>query len=107
MYFRQEATKAFYQYNGSDILYDHTVFDKNLGYLPEKITSNNYIERDQDGNPLRHHSTISTTYKDTLMPWLYVRQDTFNEVEDFYKKVIATPAYADYPNLTGGEIQWD
>lgn len=107
MYFRQEATKAFYQYNGSDILYDHTVFDKNLGYLPEKITSDNYIERDQDGNPLRHHSTISTTYKDTLMPLLYVRQDTFNEVEDYYKKIVATPTYADYPNLTGGEIQWD
>jgi hypothetical protein len=41
------------------------------------------------------------------MPWLYVRQDTFNEVEDYYKKVVATPTYADYPNLTGGEIQWD
>lgn len=107
MYFRQEATKAFYQYNGSNILYDHTVFDKNLGYLPEKITSNDYIERDQAGNPLRHQSAVSTTYKDTLMPWLYVRQDTFNEVEDYYKKVVATPTYADYPNLTGGEIQWD
>jgi hypothetical protein len=46
MYFRQEATKAFYQYNGSDILYDHTVFDKDLGYLPEKITTSSYIERD-------------------------------------------------------------
>lgn len=107
MYFRQEATKAFYQYNGSDILYDHTVFDKDLGYLPEKITTNSYIERDQEGNPLRHQSAVSTIYKDTLMPWLYVRQDTFNEVEDYYKKVVAIPTYADYPNLTGGEIQWD
>lgn len=107
MYFRQEATKAFYQYNGSDIIYDHAVFDKNLGYLPEKITSDTYIERDNAGNPLRHRSAVSTTYKDTLMPWLYTRQDTFNEVEDYYKKVIATPTYADYPNLTGGEIQWD
>lgn len=107
MYFRQEATKAFYQYNGSDIIYDHAVFDKNLGYLPEKITSDTYIERDDAGNPLRHRSAVSTTYKDTLMPWLYTRQDTFNEVEDYYKKVTATPTYADYPNLTGGEIQWD
>ena len=107
MYWRQEATKAFYQYNGSDILYDHAVFDKNLGYLPEKITTSSYIETDQDGNPLRHRSAVSTTYKDTLLPLLYTRQDTFNEVEDYYKKVIATPTYADYPNLTGGEILWD
>lgn len=107
MYWRQEATKAFYQYNGSDILYDHTVFDKNLGYLPEKITTSSYIETDQDGNPLRHRSAVSSTYKDTLLPLLYMRQDTFNEVEDYYKKVIATPTYADYPNLTGGEILWD
>ena len=107
IYWRQEATKAFYQYNGADILYDHTVFDKDLGYLPEKITTSSYIETDQDGNPLRHKSTVSSIYKDTLLPLLYVRQDTFNEVEDYYKKVIATPTYADYPNLTGGEIQWD
>ena len=89
------------------ILYDHTVFDKNLGYLPEKITTSSYIETDQDGNPLRHRSAVSSTYKDTLLPLLYMRQDTFNEVEDYYKKVIATPTYADYPNLTGGEILWD
>jgi hypothetical protein len=46
MYFRQEATKAFYQFNGADLLYDHNVFDKINGYLPEMITTSDYIERD-------------------------------------------------------------
>lgn len=107
MYFRQEATKAFYQYNGSDILYDHAVFDKVTGYLPEMITSSSYIERDQYGNPLRNQAAVSYIYKDTLLPLIYMKQDTFNEVEDYYKKVVATPTYSDYPNITGGEIQWD
>lgn len=107
MYFRQEATKALYQYNGSDLLYDHTVFDSITGYLPQMITSSDYIERDRNGNPLRGNAAVSTSYKDTLFPIIYMRQDTFNEVEDFYKRVIASLPYSDYPNITGGEILWD
>jgi hypothetical protein len=73
MYFRQEATKAFYQYNGSDILYDHEVFDKTYGYIPEMFTSSTYIETDRAGNTVRDKAAYSETYKDTLMPLLYIR----------------------------------
>ena len=107
MYFRQEATKALYQYNGSDLLYDHAVFDPITGYLPQMITSSDYIERDRSGNPLRGNAAVSTSYKDTLFPIIYMSQDTFNEVEDFYKRIIASLPYSDYPNITGGEILWD
>lgn len=107
MYFRQEATKALYQYNGSDLLYDHAVFDPITGYLPQMITSSDYIERDRSGNSLRGNTAVSTSYKDTLFPIIYMRQDTFNEVEDFYKRIIASLPYSDYPNITGGEILWD
>jgi hypothetical protein len=41
-----------------------------------------------------------------MMPWIYTRQDTFNEIEDYYKSITAS-AYKDYPNITGGEIVWD
>ena len=107
MYFRQEATKAFYQYNGADMLYDHRVFDNTTGYIPEMVTSSTYIQKDAAGNPLRHQSAVSTTYRDTLFTWIYTKQDTFNEVEDYYKKITATPQYADYPNITGAEVQWE
>ena len=107
MYFRQEATKAFYQYNGADMLYDHRVFDNTTGYIPEMVTSSSYIQKDAAGNPLRHQSAVSTTYRDTLFTWIYTKQDTFNEVEDYYKKITATPQYADYPNITGAEVQWE
>jgi hypothetical protein len=107
MYFRQEATKAFYQYNGADMLYDHRVFDKVTGYIPEMITSSSYIERDAAGNPLRHWSAVSQTYRDTLFTWIYTRHDTFNEIENYYKKIVAQPEYADYPNITGTEVYWD
>ena len=105
MYFRQEATKAFYQYNGADILYDHKVFDKTTGYIPTQVTSSTYIEKDPIGLPLRNSSTVSTIYKDTLFPWIYAKQDTFNEIEDFYKK--ATSLTRDYVNITGTEIVWN
>lgn len=107
MYFRQEATKAFYQYNGADMIFDHDVFDKTKGYLPDMITTASYIEKDEAGNSLRHTSAVSNTYRDTMFPLIYTRQDTFNEVEDYYKKITAHVAYADYPNITGGEVQWD
>ena len=107
MYFRQEATKAFYQYNGSDILYNHQVFDKVYGYVPKMVTSSTYIETDRVGNTVRDKAAYSETYKDTLLPWLYVKQDTFNESEDYYKKAIHPHEKGDYPNLTGGEILWD
>lgn len=80
MYFRQEATKALYQYNGSDILYDHTFTD----IIPFQRHEDGYNERS------------------TLFPLYYARQDTFNEIEDYYKGV--TAPNKNYVNLAGSEI---
>ena len=107
MYWRQEATKALYQYLGSDILYDHKVFDAVTGYLPEQITAKDYIETDRENRPLRNIYNGDAIYKDTLFTLIYHRQNTFNEIEDYYKQITATKEYSDYPNVTGGEIQWD
>lgn len=109
IYFRQEATKALYQYNGADMLFDHRVFDAVTGYIPEMVTTSTYIEKDAAGNPLRHWSAVSQTYRDTLFTWIYTRQDTFNEIEDYYKKIMVPEQYnaADYPNITGTEVIWD
>lgn len=105
MYFRQEATKAFYQYNGADIIYDHKVFSNTTGFLPTQVTSSSYIEKDPNGLPLRKPVAYSEIYKDTLFPWIYAKQDTFNEIEDYYKK--ATSSSRDYVNITGTEIVWN
>lgn len=80
MYFRQEATKALYQYNGSDILYDHTFTD----IIPFQRHEDGYNERS------------------TLFPLYYARQDTFNEIEDYYRGV--TAPNKNYVNLAGSEI---
>ena len=77
MYFRQEATKALYQYNGADIIYDHAVFNEVTGYTPEMITTSDFIERDQANNPLRNRAAVSTTYKDTLFPLIYALTSSF------------------------------
>ena len=66
MYIRQEATKELYQFNGSDIVYN-----------PDYKTLNS------EPRPLKN----STTYKydkSTIFPLYYSRQDTINEIEDFY-----------------------
>jgi hypothetical protein len=64
MFFRQEALKHLYQYNGVDISYDENY----LSLKPE--------QRDIYG----------TEYKDksTAFPIYYGRVDTINEIEDFY-----------------------
>ena len=84
MYFRQEATKNLYQYNGSDIL-----FNKN--YLKVKPK-----QRDILGS--------TSPYKDrsTMFPLYYTRVDTVNEIEDYYQA--ATAPNKDYQSLSGSEI---
>ena len=83
MYFRQEALKALYQYNGSDILYEHSFTD----VIPEQRNVGTYNE------------------KSTVFPLYYARQDTFNDVEDYYR--LLTAPNKDYINLTGSEIIYD
>jgi len=87
MYIRQEATKELYQYNGSDILYD-----KDYIKLKEKH------RMIYDGT-----NKIDLYDKSTLFPLYYSRQDSINEIEDYYhaKDDINTKNFS---NLAGAEI---
>lgn len=82
-YIRQESTKAFYQYNGSNILYNRNFLD------------------------LKEKQRKLSTYNDktTLFPLYYARISKYNEIEDFYKS--KTSAGKDYTNLSGTEIVYD
>lgn len=76
MYFRQEAKKALWQYNGADIVYDRSF----LKVQPKQQA------RSAD-----------------LVHRYYTRQDTINEVEDYYIHATYPEGY-DYRHLSGGEI---
>ena len=76
MYFRQEALKALWQYNGADITYDRNF----LKVQPRQVP------RSAD-----------------LVHRYYTRQDTINDVEDYYIHVTYPNGY-DYRHLSGGEI---
>lgn len=107
MYFRQEATKAFYQMNGSDILYDHRAFNPEFyqGQIEPPTASKNL---DRVGNSfLRPSCAEGEMYRATILPLTYSRQDTFNEIEDFYKTAVSRYHEHDYQNLTGGEVLYD
>lgn len=80
VYFRQEAVKALYQYNGSDILFNRDFTE---------IIPRQRIEVDYND-------------KSTMFPLYYVRQDRFDYVEDYYKGV--TAPNKDYSYLSGTEI---
>lgn len=75
MYFRQEAMKDLYQYNGADILYNK-----------------NFLET----QPKQQKVSADLPHN------YYARQDTFNEIYDSYKQ--ATSVNKDYDHLTGSEI---
>lgn len=75
MYFRQEALKALYQYNGYDIEYNP-----------------NFLEID----PKQHNRSAD-------LPKYYSRWDTINDIYDSYKRFSA-PINFNYDHLAGGEI---
>lgn len=76
MYFRQEALKALWQYNGADICYDR-----------------NFLKV----------QTRQQAKSADLPHRYYTRQDTVNDIEDYY--ISATyPVGYDYRHLSGGEI---
>ena len=75
MYFRQEAMKALYQYNGADILYN-----------------DDFLET----QPRQNKTSADLPHE------YYARQDTFNEIYDSYKQ--ATASNKDYDHITGSEI---
>lgn len=68
MYIRQEATKELYQFNGSDIVFNPDYKDLISEHRP--LTPG-------DSDP-QHYD------KSTIFPLYYCRQDTINEIEDFY-----------------------
>lgn len=118
LYFRQEATKAFYQWHGADLLYNHDTFkDKYFhifGYkdgensIVRRLTSSNWIQKDSNDTYLRNSSAVSNTYKGTYFPLIYYKQDTFNEIEHYYKKANAYLSQGMcYTNATGTELVWD
>lgn len=88
MYIRQEATKELYQYNGMDITYDHDYSDLESVQRPIK---------DMQGNPTEVYD------KSTILPLYYSRQDTINEIEDYYHLKDGSPT-KDFSALAGGEI---
>ena len=80
MYFRQEARKHIWQYNGADICYDRKYLNTNTKW--------NFKSAD-------------------LIHKYYDRQDTINEIEDYYHSlgngtIVGKPANFDH--LSGGEI---
>lgn len=94
MYIRQEATKELYQYNRCDVIYDHDYSDLESVHRPLKDSNGNIVTNNQG----------ETLYdKSALLPLYYSRQDTINEIEDYYhlKDDISTK---DFSALAGGEI---
>ena len=89
MYIRQEATKDFYQYNGSDILYNRNFLDL----------------RGKQRDILRNWKPTGQKVKSTMFPLYYARVDTFNEIEDYYTG--KTAPNKDYVNLSGSEIVYN
>lgn len=87
MYFRQEATKHLYQYNGADIVYD-----------------NDYLNIKPEQRDMLY--TISK-YKDisAMFPLYYSRVDTLNEIYDHYQSMTSNDK--DYQSLSGSEIVYD
>ena len=89
MYIRQEATKELYQYNGCDITY-----------------AEDYNELESVHRPLVNSEgqEIKGYYsKSTLLPLYYSRQDSVNNIEDFYHLKDDVPT-KDFSALAGGEI---
>ncbi len=78
MYFRQEAMKALWQYNGADICY-------NRNFL--KIQPNQQVKS----------ADFPHNY--------YTRWDTINEIEDYYISItLPADSKYDYKHLSGAEI---
>ena len=76
MYFRQEALKALWQYNGADICYDR-----------------NFLKV----QPKQQPKSADLPHK------YYTRQDTVNDIEDYYVNITYPQGY-DYRHLSGAEI---
>ena len=86
MFFRQEAIKNIYQYNGSNISFD----DNYLG-----------VETKPKTNPIYNYYE-----KSTMFPLFYSRVNVTNSIEDYYQS-LSVPVGKDYSSLSGSEIIYD
>lgn len=87
MFFRQEAIKHIYQYNGADILYDSRYLEKTPKQRDILFSQSQYKDRS------------------TLFPIYYSRVDTINEIEDTYQSMCSVGK--DYQRMSGSEIVYD
>lgn len=94
MYIRQEATKQLYQYNGSDIVYDHD--------YKKLHTEEHRPLLDQDYNPI-----IGQYDKSTIMPLFYCREDRIDYIHDLYFTLESIDGSHNYDSLSGGEIAYN
>ena len=85
MYYRQEATKHFYQYNGYNLSYDYDYMKLNPKHRFDKY--------------YRYYD------KSTIFPLRVSRKDDLNTIYDTYQRM--TSDYFDYQSLSGSEIVWD
>ena len=132
MYFRQEATKEFYQNLGSDILFNRKYTDvvadnytyeqyyrssedsrskkKNpeLAYLED----DDYINVDYDYSkidkvyPIYSHGLIQQK-KSTIFPLYYERIDTYNDIYHKYHLMHDSDGVYDFEHLSGSEVAWN
>lgn len=113
MYIRQEATKELYQYNGSDITYDTNYSEIEQGIINSESISeqrnqlNPSVKIDYYHRPYqvdKNNRRVGSLYdKSVILPLYYSRQDSINEIEDFYHLKDGQPT-KDFSNLSGGEI---
>lgn len=85
IYFRQEAVKNLYQYNGGDIVYDSNY----LKVVPEQ----------------RNIMFSNVKDKSTSFPIYYSRVNTINEIEDYYQS--QSSIGKDYQRMSGTEVIYD
>ncbi len=86
-YFRQEATKYLYQYNGANITYNSDFVNTNVEQYEIPFEKTDYKK-----------ATI-------MFPQYYSRVDTINDIYDHYQSM--TSAGKDYQWLSGTEIVHD
>lgn len=91
MYIRQEATKELYAYNGCDITYDTT-----------------YPTLTELHRPLYNEDGKETGFyeRSAILPLYYSRQDSVNEIEDYYH-LLSTTNTKDFSALSGGEVKYN
>lgn len=96
IYFRQEATRAFYHKNGSNISWDESIESDETLQNGSKLW--NISRKNTKTNSLGYF-----TYKSTQFPTIYnYKSDYLNTIEDYYTQV--TSNSKNYSNLAGAEI---